>query len=137
VPTALDCLGFEVDPRLPGDSLLRDWPAERVIRSAKPPSFARIQWPIKVLGSGSARSSYDLEQDPLETRWTAGHEHHARLEAAFEAEFAERPWVHFDVGTAGKSDRRLERDLAALGYAGELAGDDGTDGGPDSDADED
>ena len=126
VPTVLDVTGFEVDDMLSGHSLRGDVSPDRIVRADKGVHYTLVQWPRKMISNGTSAivSIYDLEEDPLELSPEKGRPAFEDFEAAFTAQYAERPFVRYaPVFATKKMPKKLQDKLEALGYAGEVGDD--------------
>lgn len=122
VPTALEAAGLPADPRLPGYSLWRDPPADRVLLAETRRVRALIQWPTKLYDRSGSALVVDLDEDP--TEWSAqpvsGEGLDAlreRLERALANETAGRALLTAEPLPAAEDAEHLEA-LEALGYVG-------------------
>ncbi|HJO26237.1 MAG TPA: sulfatase [Planctomycetota bacterium] len=123
-PTILAGLGMEPAPELPGYSLLGQRPPDRVVRSSKPPHYARFQWPHKIFGGEHTRRLFDLVEDPGERNGISrAFEQAQAMEDAFQEEFKDRPWMEWEPIRVKPAAKKTEDMLKALGYAGEVDGD--------------
>ncbi len=124
VPTVIDAVGLDPDPRLPGFSLRDGAPAERTVGAHKQ-TTARIRWPWKLTWSRGERYLVNLEEDPLEEQRILPDDPlfqriAPELEAAFDALLAAEPG--FDaapIPAIEEQSEALKEELDALGYAGE------------------
>ena len=140
VPTILDVTGFEIDGMLPGYSMRGEVPQDRIVKASKGVHYTLVQWPRKMISNGENQiySMFDLESDPLELSAeffvaAKGPVNKARMkkrsvieefEAAFTAQYAERPLTHYPPVFGRDRMPQKQRDkLKALGYAGEVGGD--------------
>ncbi|MDA1264548.1 MAG: sulfatase [Planctomycetota bacterium] len=67
VPTILETVRLDADPRMPGVSLRGEHLPDRVVGAFRPPFHARLRFPWKLRGTkGDATSLHNLETDPHE-----------------------------------------------------------------------
>jgi hypothetical protein len=115
-PTALDFAGVPLDPALPGCSLLRSLPAERVVTGGNDPLQYLVRWPRKITRAGHYVAWVDLEADPHEKDpQPASAEEFERFRAALTLD----PRSFHPPLEAGAISPEDLADLEALGYGGE------------------
>jgi len=115
-PTVLDFAGLPPDPALPGCSLLRALPAERVVTGGNDPLQYLVRWPRKITRAGHYIAWTDLEADPLERdpRPASADEFEA-VRAALKLD----PSSFHAPLAAGAISPEDMAELEALGYGGE------------------
>jgi len=116
VATVLDFVGLPRDPTLPGCSLLRPLPAERVVTGGNDPVQYLVRWPRKIARAGRHVSWVDLEIDPLEKNPREASA--AEFEALRAALQLDPRSFHAALDSGGLSPED-KAELEALGYGGE------------------
>ena len=116
VATVLDCVGLPHDPSLPGHSLLRAPPAERVLAGGDDPVEFYVRWPAKWTRVRERFGAFDLGEDPLELhpRTVTAEEFAAVREA-----LALPPHTLFTPQESAKITDEERADLNAMGYGGD------------------
>jgi len=122
VATVLEFVGLPPDSMLPGCSLLRPLPADRVVKGGKgdnDPLQYLVRWPKKITRAGKQIGEFDLENDALEKNpVTVGSAEFEALRAGLELD----PGSFHPPIPATNLSSEDKAELKALGYAGE-AGD--------------
>jgi len=115
VPTVLDFLGLPADPLLPGHSLLQPLPPRRVVSGGNDPVQYALQWPEKLMRSGTSVGRVDLEHDPgeLDIRIVENADFERLKELRGLA-----PGSIYPAQKIGAMSREDRDDLEALGYGG-------------------
>jgi hypothetical protein len=119
VATVLDFVGLPPDSMLPGSSLLRPLPADRVVKGGKGDNASvqfLVRWPRKITRAGKQIGEFDLENDALEKNpETVGSAEFEAMRSAFKLE----PGSFFRPIPATSLSSEDKAELKALGYAGE------------------